>query len=562
MNTLLAVEGLVIEDSNGKLLVNNLSFSIPPSGVVSIVGESGSGKSLTALSIMGMLPVGIKQTKGRFTYAKENGTLIQWGAGMAIPTVMRGKEVGFVFQESMSSLNPLLTCGEQLTETLKCHFKLSRNEAQEQAINWLERVRLRDVLKIFRSYPHQISGGQKQRVCIAIALCGRPKLLLADEPTTALDVQVQHSIIELFTQLQEELGLSLLFISHDLKLVQKLGGHIVVLRNGVLQEFRESSALFAKPMAPYTQALLSCRPTLYPRLERLPTVTDFENSSPKSLKQRTQQEEEANVAYLDKQPVLTCLDKVEVRFNKTKSILNRCAHDFTAVYPTSLTLRKGEALGIVGESGSGKTTLIRTWLGLQGCFAGEGYWEGKPLGLKKNNSFTPIIRKKIQLVYQDPASALNPRQSVFQTLAEPLIQHKLTRAGNECSQKVKQLLNDVGMSDIVESKKTTELSGGQKQRLCIARALCLGSEVLVLDEAVSALDVSVQAQILNLLNDLKWEKSLSYIFVSHDLAVVGQLCDTLAVLQNGKLVEIGPTHKLINHPSHPYTKQLIALSRI
>ncbi|MEL6719418.1 MAG: ABC transporter ATP-binding protein [Bacteroidota bacterium] len=528
--------------------VKGISFEIQKGSVVGIVGESGSGKSVTALSILQLLAK-TASVEGQIwhTEASQKRDLIQLS-----PKVIqkyRGNVIGMIFQEPMSSLNPLFRCGEQIVEALQIHKKIDKVNAKKSVLNWLKKVQLQDAERIFKSYPHQLSGGQQQRVMIAMAMCCEPDLLIADEPTTALDVQVQKAILELLKSLQKERKMSILFISHDLGVVADLADQVIVMRNGKIVEAGEVQQIFEHPQHPYTKGLLACRPPIDQKLHRLPVIQDFEE----------EKNDAPSVSY-DNQIVTSIstnqniwqVKELSTWFPKEKNIFGRPKSYVKAVDEVSFDIQKGETLALVGESGSGKTTLGRSILRLVEPRSGELNFEGQDL-LKLSAKELRKLRRQIQIIFQNPYAALNPRKPVGYAIAEPMNVHGIANAEEQSV----ELLEKVGLQADHFTRYPHEFSGGQRQRICIARALALKPKFIVCDECVSALDVSVQAQILNLLKDLQAEFDLSYLFITHDLSVVRFIGDRVLVMKSGKIVERGSADEIFEQPKEAYTRNLL-----
>jgi peptide/nickel transport system ATP-binding protein len=548
---LLEVKNLSIS-SKEQLLLNGLTFGIKTNEIVAIVGESGSGKSLTALSIAGLLfqtPLSISCQKMQL----ESHDLSQlskkdWQS-------VRGQDLGMIFQEPQSSLNPSMRCGAQVLERLKKNKIALPKEHRNKVLEAFEQVQLPQPERIFKAYPHELSGGQKQRVMIAMALIGSPRLLIADEPTTALDVTVQKEILTLIKDRQKADKMSVLFISHDLSVVAQFADRVMVMHDGKLVESGTTEEIFKNPKAPYTQGLLHARPQPNKRLKRLPTVADFYQKGIKfnaiTQAKRIQRHQEL---YAQK-PLLEVKGLVkEYPLSRNWFKENQCVK---AVKHVSFNLFPGETLGLVGESGCGKSTISRAMVFLDPLTAGEIYYKGQSVvGL--NASALRELRKEIQLVFQDPYAALHPLKSIGDAIAEPLYVHQLVNGKEAIKARVFQLLEQVGMGVEYYGRYPHQLSGGQRQRAVIARALATEPKILLLDESVAALDISVQAQVLNLLNDLKKELKLSYLFISHDLNVVKYMADRILVMQNGILVEEGEADDLYFNPKEPYTQKLIA----
>ncbi|AEE53897.1 ABC transporter ATP-binding protein [Haliscomenobacter hydrossis] len=555
MEHLLEVQRLNIHFGE-KAVVENLSFVLPRGKTLAIVGESGSGKSLSALSLLGLLPSNAQISAQKMCFSPLPD--LDYELLKLPPTTLqsiRGRAIGMIFQEPMSSLNPLQRCGQQIDEVLRRHLDLNQTQSRKRSLEWLERVKIQDPERIYRAYPHEISGGQKQRVMIAMAMCCHPALLLADEPTTALDATVQKEILLLMQELQTDFNTSILFISHDLSLVAGFADEVLVMHQGKLIESGPVDAIFESPQAAYTKALLHCRPPIDRRVQRLPTIEDYE------------QEEVTEVlaAEIPKKPSPDALPLLEVEHLSTwfplrKSWFGQPRAWLKAVQDASFSIKKGQTLGLVGESGSGKTTLGRSILRLiepsggQINFAGQNLSKLQPEALRS-------IRREMQIVFQDPYSSLNPRLPVGLAITEPMKVHGIGVSEQDRVKRAIDLLEQVGLSAEHFQRFPHEFSGGQRQRLCIARALAVQPSLLVCDEAVSSLDVSVQATVLNLLKDLQAKQGLTYLFISHDLAVIRFMCDEVMVMKDGVIVEKGAATQVFEAPVHPYTQALLAASR-
>lgn len=529
----------------------DISYQLKRNEILGIVGESGSGKSVSSLAVLGLLPK--KQTKynsGEINYLgndllKYSNTDFQ---------KLRGNKIAMIFQEPMTSLNPSLSCGNQVLEVLVRHLNLSFSEAKQEVISLFEKVRLPDPTIIFNKYPHQISGGQKQRVMIAMAIACKPDVLIADEPTTALDVTVQKEIILLLKSIQKETGMSIIFISHDLALVSEISDRVVVMYKGKIVENGSVEEVFNSPKNDYTKALINSRPSVKERLKVLPTIQDYLNKSISNAIVSTSDRQSNHELLYSSVPLL----KV-VNINKeyvTKGFLFTKDTAFKAVNNVSFDLYEGETLGLVGESGCGKSTLGNAILQLDKATSGEIFYKGEDI-TKISKSELRTLRKEIQLIFQDPYSSLNPRIPVGKAIMEPMKVHKLYKDTAERKEKAIALLQRVGLSEEHFYRYPHEFSGGQRQRIGIARTIAVNPKLIICDESVSALDISVQAQVLNLLNELKEKFGFSYIFISHDLAVVKYMSDQLVVMNKGEIEEIGEADSIYKTPVSEYTKSLI-----
>jgi peptide/nickel transport system ATP-binding protein len=528
--------------------VNDVSFTIPADHTLALVGESGSGKTVSALAIMGLLPreSALVEPRSAIHYAGRDLLKLSSAALRGI----RGKEISMIFQEPMSSLNPVLTVGEQIMEALRVHLRFSKTQAKARAAELLAAVGLGEPARRLGAYAHELSGGQQQRVMIALAIACEPKLLIADEPTTALDVTVQKQILELIAALRERLKMSVVFITHDLDLVAEMADSVVVMRNGEIQEDAAAAQIFEAPRHPYTKALLACRPRLDAKPARLPVIEDFLSNGVQSG-ERVQ---------LPKQPtnaeqIVLKARGVRKDFSLRAGWFGRRA--FPAVKNVSFDLAKGETLGLVGESGCGKSTLGLTLLRLLPASGGEAWFDGKNILALSPREFMPY-KRRIQIIFQNPYASLNPRFSVGHLLTEPMRIHGIGADERERGALAVELLDKVGLAPASLHKFPHEFSGGQRQRIAIARCLTLRPEVLICDEPVSALDVSIQAQVLNLLKDLQEEFGLSYLFISHDLAVVKYIADKVMVMRDGEIVESASAEDIYLRPQHAYTRQLLA----
>jgi peptide/nickel transport system ATP-binding protein len=557
MHDLLKIEDLSVDfvtGNRGTQALKKVSFSIKRGELLALVGESGSGKSVTSLSVLQLLPQPpALYTEGRILFSEHSDDRIDLlKASPSVIREIRGHKIAMIFQEPMSSLNPVMTCGKQVMEALLNHKNLTRTEAKEQTIQWFEKVRLPEPSKIFDRYPHQLSGGQKQRVMIAMAMCCQPALLICDEPTTALDVTVQKSILQLIKDLQQQENMGVLFITHDLGIVAQIADRVAIMYRGEIVEENTASAIFTQAKHPYTQALIACRPARHKKGEKLPTVADFLN--PVQNKESNYINEKAPSSQV-LEVIMQTKDLV-VQFSTKTNLLGKPTSFFTAVDHVSLDIFKGETLGLVGESGCGKTTLGRTLLKLIEPSSGKIIYHGKDI-TDLNKEQGKKLRKEVQLIFQDPFSSLNPRLTIGDAIAEPMKVSRLQSSNKERKKRVKELLERVSLSENMMGRYPHEFSGGQRQRIVIARALAMDPGFLVCDESVSALDVSVQAQVLNLLNELKKDLGLTMLFISHDLSVVRYMCDRIMVMNKGKIVESGLSEDVYNHPQTAYTRQLI-----
>jgi peptide/nickel transport system ATP-binding protein len=552
METLLTVRNLRVNFRLDKHTafeaVKGISFDIPTNSTVALVGESGSGKSVTSLSILGLLP-------------KENATVllgseIMYGGRNLLeldqPELrrLRGADISMIFQEPMTSLNPVFTVGFQLTEVLRLHLGLSPSDARKRALALLVEVGIPDPEFKINAYPSQMSGGQQQRVMIAMAIACEPKLLIADEPTTALDVTIQKQILDLISDLQKRHQMSVLFITHDLAVVGEIADYVVVMRNGEIREQGPAKSVFENPQDAYTKALLLCRPRLDRRPVRLPVIEDFMTGDGHAMHLN---ERKRGIDAAD--PIILDVRHLGKDFYSREGLFGR--RKFEAVKDVSFKLPKGKTLGLVGESGSGKTTVGLTLMRLHEASTGEALFEGKDILSMSARQFMDY-KRRIQIIFQNPYASLNPRMIVGQTLTEPMSIHGIGASAQERTDLAFEMLHKVGLPEVSFYKYPHEFSGGQRQRIAIARCLTLKPDILICDESVSALDVSVQAQVLNLLSDLQDEYHLSYIFISHDLAVVKYISDEIMVMNQGAIVEIANSDDIYRNPKQPYTKKLLS----
>lgn len=531
-------------------VIHNISFDLYKNEILAIVGESGSGKSVSSLAILGLLSKKTSEIKGAIVF--ENIPLLHLSERDF--QKIRGNDISMIFQEPMSSLNPSMRCGAQVVEILMLHTTLSRKRAKEESLSLFARVKLPTPEKIFNAYPHEISGGQKQRVMIAMAIACKPKILIADEPTTALDVTVQQEIILLLKELQQHNGMSVIFISHDLSLVSEIADRVVVMYKGTIVEYGTTATLFSLPKHTYTKALLSARPSLDERLITLPTIQDYLEEKPLSGAE-TKEERAARFKKMYAQPPLLEVVNLEKTYVSNAGIFSRDIA-FKAVDDVSFTIYEGETLGLVGESGCGKSTLGNAILQLDRATAGSIFYKGVDI-TKVTGTQMRSLRKEIQIIFQDPFASLNPRLTVGQAIIEPMIVHKLYKNTSERKARVLELLTRVGLEAAHYDRYPHEFSGGQRQRIGIARTIAVHPKLIICDESVSALDISVQAQVLNLLNELKTDFNFTYIFISHDLAVVKYMSDQLVVINEGKIEEMGDADAIYQDPKQAYTKRLI-----
>ena len=551
-DTLLEVKDLSIdfqiEDAPHIQAVSSLSFKIPKGKTLGLVGESGSGKSVTALSLMRLIPDPPgKITKGEILF---NGRDILKLNEKEMRR-LRGNKISMIFQEPMTSLNPVFTIGDQIAEALILHRKLSKSEANITVIDLLKQVGIKEPDKRISAYPHEFSGGQRQRVMIAMAIACGPDLLIADEPTTALDVTIQKQILNLLAELQAQYQMSILFITHDLSVVAEVADHVLVMQKGLGVEFKPVKEIFTNPEHPYTRGLLSCRPTLKTNTRRLPTISDVIDSENNNTKNEAKSEKD-----LSKTETLLEVKSLEKHFPLQQNIFGQVKSWVYAVNDVSFKVSKGSTLGLVGESGCGKTTLGRTILRLVEPTSGQVFYNNKNI-LDINLKEMRALRKKMQIIFQDPYASLNPRMTVGSAIMEPMEIHKLGENKKDRLNRVIHLLEKVGLESSMVNRYPHEFSGGQRQRVCIARALAVEPEFIVCDESVSALDVSIQAQILNLLLDLQEDLGLTYIFISHDLSVVKFMSDEVLVMYKGKIVEKNSSENIYSNPQHSYTKTLL-----
>jgi peptide/nickel transport system ATP-binding protein len=552
-NSILDIKNLTISFGNKKStieVVHGISLHIKENEIVGVVGESGSGKSVTAMAILGLLPKKNTFIGGEILFNKKD-LLKEMENNIR---KLRGNDIAMIFQEPMTALNPSITCGNQVSEIIKLHLKYSTSKAKKETISLFEKVKLPRPSEIYNSYPHQISGGQMQRVMIAMAIACKPKLLIADEPTTALDVTVQKEIILLLKEIQKETKMSMLFISHDLGLVSEIVDRVAVMYQGNIVEEGSVLQVFKTPKEDYTKALMASRPSLDIRLKELPTIASLADNSFKSIEITPQERALKHKELYTKTPILEILN-LKKEYYSNAGVLNK-KKVVNAVNEVSFKVFEGETLGLVGESGCGKSTLGKAILQLEKATSGSIKYRGKEITKLKSSELRKL-RKEIQLIFQDPYSSLNPRMLIGEAIMEPMRVHHIGKNDRERKNKVLSILNRVELDDSYFNRYPHELSGGQRQRVGIARTIAMEPKLVVCDESVSALDISVQAQVLNLLNELKDDFGFTYIFISHDLAVVKFMADQLLVMKDGKIEEIGDADEIYANPTKEYTQKLI-----
>lgn len=557
---LLSIKDLTVDFNTPEGIVravNGVSFDVPQGKTIGLVGESGSGKSVTSLAAMKLIP----NPPGKIT----GGQILFEGKDLVSASEeemrkIRGNDISMIFQEPMSALNPVFKVGDQIAETLMLHKGMNKKEAWEKSVELLHQVGIPSPKLSAHKYPHEMSGGQKQRVCIAIAIACEPKLLIADEPTTALDVTIQKQVLDLMFDLQDKYKMGMLFITHDLSVIADIADDVVVMYRSNLVERNHTKNIFTHPQHPYTKGLLACRPSLDKNPERLLTVADFMDDEGNEIKvdpEKTKAATPKSQGEREEKAPLLEVKNLHTHFPIKGGLFGRTVDHFKAVNGVSFKLEKGKTLGLVGESGCGKTTLGRTILRLLEPTAGQVFYDGVDVTKLDKNQMREM-RSRMQIIFQDPYSSLNPRMTIGEILMEPMVLHNIGANKAEKVERAKWLMNKVGLNASQLSRYPHEFSGGQRQRICIARALAVNPEFIICDESVSALDVSVQAQVLNLLLDLQEEFGLTYIFISHDLSVVNFISDDVAVMNAGKIVEMDRAFKVYHTPQEDYTKALLS----
>jgi len=547
---ILTVKDLSISFGSNNV-IHQISYHLNQNEILGIVGESGSGKSVSSLAILGLLPKKISQiNSGSIHYNKTNLTTLSPKLFQNI----RARKIAIIFQEPMSSLNPSITCGKQVEEVLKQHTNLNKKEIKLKVESLLTQVKIPNIKRVYNAYPHEISGGQKQRVMIAMAIACKPDILIADEPTTALDVTVQQDIINLLKALQKDTKMSIIFITHDLALISEIANRVLVMYKGRIVEQGPVANIFKKPQDNYTKALINSRPALNTRLKVLPTIQNYLNKTTTNKIITKEERQERHKSIYNKPPLLEVINLEKTYISKSGWFKKPSL--FKAVNNVSFKLYEGETLGLVGESGCGKSTLGNAILQLDKATAGRILYKGQDINKLPKQAIRKL-RKDIQIIFQDPYASLNPRIPIGQAIMEPMAVHGLYNSQKERQEKAIDILTKVGLSKSYFNRYPHEFSGGQRQRIGIARTIALQPKLIICDESVSALDISVQAQVLNLLNQLKNTFGFTYIFISHDLAVVKYMSDQLLVMNKGKIEELGDADVIYNNPQKAYTKKLI-----
>jgi peptide/nickel transport system ATP-binding protein len=545
------------QHGESNVVLHGLHFDISPGETLGIVGESGSGKSVSSMSILRLIPSPpIQYDEGSIYYGPLEIDLLK--ADESLLQSLRGNDISMIFQEPMTSLNPLKSCGDQVIEVFEIHKRHPRSSWKEKVLELFAEVQLPDPLRAYSAFPHELSGGQKQRIVIAMAIASEPKLLIADEPTTALDVTVQRTILELLKGIQKRMNMAMIFISHDLAVVSTIADRILVMKQGEIVEQGFSAQVIQSPSHDYTRALLASRPPQEGRPLRLKTVQDHlgPNQGQEILQETKASRTERHKTLYESAPVFEVQD-LHTWYPIRSGIFQSVTDHFRALNGVSFNIYPGETLGVVGESGCGKSTLGRTLIGLEKAHSGQIIYKGRSV-LEMDKKKKAAMVKEVQMIFQDPYSSLNPRQKVGEAILEPMLVHGIHANRKERIAAVHSLLKEVGLQESHFERYPHEFSGGQRQRICIARALAMNPEVIVCDESVSALDVSVQAQVLNLLNQLKAERGLSYLFISHDLSVVRYMSDRVMVMNKGECVEYGEADQMYATPKNTYTKKLVA----
>ncbi|MFZ1257243.1 MAG: ABC transporter ATP-binding protein [Saprospiraceae bacterium] len=550
------------QDGTSVEVLKGIDFQVPMDSIVGIVGESGSGKTVTAMSIMQLLDKKSLQSSGSINWHESNTTIDFLKLQEEEIRSYRGAKIGMVFQEPMSALNPILRCGFQVSEGLYAHHYGSKSQIKDRVLECFKLVGLTDLERVYNAYPFQLSGGQLQRVLIALAISCKPKLIIADEPTTALDVSLQRKILELLKQLKKELGLSILFISHDLNIVKELCDYAIVMNQGKIIEQGNIQKIFENPEQAYTKGLINCRPPLKRKIRKLLTIQDFETPQTSNNRDHensfvSQFEIDKRLQSLELKKDLITVQKLNIRYTTGRTFFGKIKNEIHAVRDVSFTIKEGETLGLVGESGSGKSSIGRAILNLVKSSSEVIKYKELNLNTVSQSNWRPL-RKDLQIIFQDPYGALNPKQIIGKALMEPMEVHSLYNNPKDRKDKAMNLLETVGLEVSHFNRYPHQFSGGQRQRICIARALSLEPKFIVCDEPVSALDVSIQAQILNLLVDLKNKFDLSYLFITHDLSVVNFIADRIAVMKDGEIIEYGNCNDIIHNPKTAYTQMLLA----